>query len=192
MTKAVSAIVRQAKPTDYEGLCRLFLAPDINQWTLGLPKVLIAQSIQRFMHPTEDDYVLVACVGQQIVGSLELRVYISRHKHHSAAISTIAVSVEWQRHGIGSQLMRAAIDLADYWLGLHRLESLIYTDNYPAIRLLNTFQFEVEGTFRHFTFRSDAYADVHLMARLRNDVSRQVQHGTADCYPSVDSEIYKV
>ena len=35
----------------------------------------------------------------------------------------------WQGMGVGTALMRAALDLADNWLGLRRVELTIYADN---------------------------------------------------------------
>jgi L-phenylalanine/L-methionine N-acetyltransferase len=39
--------------------------------------------------------------------------------------------------------MQAAVDLADKWLNLTRLELEVYTDNAPAIRLYKKFGFTV-------------------------------------------------
>ncbi|RME41865.1 MAG: GNAT family N-acetyltransferase, partial [Caldilineae bacterium] len=68
---------------------------------------------------------------------------------------------------VGSQLMAAAIDLADNWLNLRRLELTVYTDNEPAIRLYRKFGFEVEGTHRAYAFRDGVYVDTLAMARVR-------------------------
>ena len=51
---------------------------------------------------------------------------------------------DWQRKGVGTALMQAAVDLADKWLNLERLELEVYTDNVPAIRLYEKFGFTIE------------------------------------------------
>lgn len=61
----------------------------------------------------------------------------------------------------------AAVDLADNWLNLLRLELEVYTDNEPAIRLYERFGFEREGTKRRDAFRGGQYVDSYLMAGLR-------------------------
>lgn len=63
--------------------------------------------------------------------------------------------------------MQAAIELADNWLNLTRLELEVYTDNEPAIRLYKHLGFVIEGTLRCFAFRGRHYVDSYLMARLR-------------------------
>ena len=64
--------------------------------------------------------------------------------------------------------MQAAVDLADKWLNLARLELEVYTDNEPAIRLYKKFGFVIEGTLVRFAFRDGQYADGYAMARLRS------------------------
>jgi putative acetyltransferase len=63
--------------------------------------------------------------------------------------------------------MQAAIDLADRWLNLTRLELEVYTDNEPAIRLYRRFGFVLEGTLSRFAYRDGQFVDVYAMARLR-------------------------
>lgn len=64
--------------------------------------------------------------------------------------------------------MQAAVDLADRWLNLSRLELEVQVDNEGAIRLYRKFGFEVEGTLREYTFRDGALVDVYYMARIKD------------------------
>jgi putative acetyltransferase len=63
--------------------------------------------------------------------------------------------------------MAAMIDLADNWLGIHRIELSVYTDNAPAVHLYEKFGFAIEGTARQFALRGGEYVDAYYMARLR-------------------------
>ena len=63
--------------------------------------------------------------------------------------------------------MEAALDLADNWLNLTRVELSVYVDNAPAIALYEKFGFEVEGTHRRFAYRGGEYVDSYSMARVR-------------------------
>jgi putative acetyltransferase len=80
----------------------------------------------------------------------------------------MAVRDDRQGMGVGTALMEAALDLADNWLGLTRLELEVYTDNQAGIALYRKFGFEVEGTLRRFAFRGGEYVDAYSMARLRS------------------------
>lgn len=64
-------------------------------------------------------------------------------------------------------MLQAAIDLADNWLNLTRLELEVFTDNEPAIRLYKRFGFAIEGTLVRFAFRDGEFVDAYTMARLR-------------------------
>ena len=63
--------------------------------------------------------------------------------------------------------MQAAIELADKWLNLRRLELEVFVDNEPAIRLYEKFGFTIEGTLVDFAFRDGQYVDTYMMARVR-------------------------
>ena len=79
----------------------------------------------------------------------------------------MAVRDDWQGKGAGTALMKAALDQADNWLNLERLELDVYCDNEPGVRLYRRFGFEIEGTLRRFAFRGGVYVDSFVMARLR-------------------------
>ena len=62
--------------------------------------------------------------------------------------------------------MQAALDLADNWLRLRRVELRVYADNARAIALYGKFGFEVEGTHRAYSIRNGVYVDSLSMARI--------------------------
>jgi putative acetyltransferase len=79
----------------------------------------------------------------------------------------MTVRDDWQGRGVGTKLLQAALDLADRWLALRRVQLTVYVDNEPALRLYRKHGFEVEGTLRQIAFRDGEYVDGFLMARLR-------------------------
>ena len=64
--------------------------------------------------------------------------------------------------------MAAAVDVADNWLNLTRLELEVYADNAAAIHLYERFGFTYEGTLRQHAFRNGKYVDSNVMGRLRS------------------------
>ena len=80
----------------------------------------------------------------------------------------MAVRDDMQGRGIGAALMQAAVDVADNWLNLLRLELEVFVDNDPAVRLYTRFGFAVEGTLVRYAYRNGQYVDVYKMARLKS------------------------
>ena len=79
----------------------------------------------------------------------------------------MAVRDDWHGKGVGTALMEAALDLAENWLGLTRIELSVYTDNTAGVALYKKFGFEVEGTHRRYALRNGEYVDAYSMARIR-------------------------
>jgi L-phenylalanine/L-methionine N-acetyltransferase len=158
-------VIRRAEPEDFRGLQRIHGLPRAVWGTLQLPYPSGQQWRKRLEKQAANHYLLVACAEQEIVGSLGLGVGERRRAH--AAELGMAVDDHWQRRGIGTALLRAAIELADRWLNLRRLELTVYADNVPAIRLYEKFGFEVEGLLRTYAFRDGVFVDAYAMARVR-------------------------
>ena len=68
---------------------------------------------------------LVACVGTEVVGHLSLYPYPEPRRRHSGHFG-MAVRDDWRRQGVGTKLIEAALDLADNWLGLTRLDLRVF------------------------------------------------------------------
>ncbi len=71
-----------------------------------------------------------------------------------------------RRIGVGGALLIAAVNLAEQWLAVSRIELSVHSDNHTAIGLYEKFGFKREGTLHRYAFRDGRYVDVHVMARL--------------------------
>jgi putative acetyltransferase len=163
----VEITVRHAEPDDYEGLHRIFSGPKAIAGTMQLPLPSAEAWRKRLAEPPEGLYSLVACVEGEVVGSIGLHTSPTRPRMRHVGSIGMAVRDDWQGKGVGTALMRAALDLADNWLGLTRVELTVYSDNAAGIALYEKFGFEVEGTHRRLVFRNGEYVDAYSMARLR-------------------------
>ena len=67
----------------------------------------------------------------------------------------MAVRDDWQGKGAATALLQAAIDLADKWLNLTRLELEVYTDNEPAIRLYRSLALPLKVRWHSIHFEMD-------------------------------------
>ena len=160
--------VRHAEPEDYETLQRVFSAPRVVAGTLQLPLPSAEMWRKRLSEPPEGMFSLVACVEDEVIGEISLHTSPTRWRMRHVGSIGMAVRDDWQGRGIGTVLMEAALDLADNWLNLTRVELTVYVDNAPAITLYEKFGFEIEGTHRRFAFRDGEYVDGYSMARLSN------------------------
>lgn len=94
-----------------------------------------------------------------------MEVFSNPRRKHVANIG-MAVSESWQGKGVGSQLLEHALNLAEKWLVVRRIELEVYTDNEAAITLYRKHGFIIEGTAKSYAFRDGQYVDVHLMAKV--------------------------
>lgn len=159
-------IVRHAEPSDYEAMHRIMSAPRVAAGTLQLPLQSSDSWRERLANPPDGLFLLVACVEGEVVGNLGLETSPNRPRIRHAGTIGMAVRDDWQGRGVGTELLRAALDLADNWLNLSRVELTVYTDNAAGIALYERFGFEREGTHRRYAFRDGEFVDAYSMARL--------------------------
>ncbi len=157
--------IRRGEPDDYVAVARIFTGPRALAGTLQMP--YSSPEVWRTRLEGEGLYHLVACMDQDIVGQLGLHTFPGAPRRKHVGAIGMAVRDDWQGKGVGSALMQAAIDLADNWLNLTRLELEVFSDNVPAVKLYQKFGFEVEGTLKRYAVRDGHYTDVYAMARLR-------------------------
>jgi L-phenylalanine/L-methionine N-acetyltransferase len=159
--------IRHAELADAEALHRIFVASGVVQGTLQLPFQTV-ESIHKWLSDKPDGlYVLVAGVDEEVVGNLDLSTSPGTPRRKHVGDIAMAVRDDWQGKGVGTALLEAALDLADNWLDLTRIELNVYTDNEIGIALYKKFGFEIDGTHRRYAFRNGEYVDAYSMARIR-------------------------
>jgi len=161
--------IRRAESMDAEALRQIFSGTNAIRGTLQLPFPSIELWRKRLAEPADGTFNLVACVENEIVGQLGLHTFPHNPRRRHVGQIGMAVRDDWQGKGVGSALMAAAMDLADNWLNLSRIELEVYTDNEYAIRLYKKFGFVTEGTHLRFAYRDGQFVDVYAMARLREN-----------------------
>lgn len=162
----IGVTVRAFNMNDWEDVANLWQQPQVVWGTRQLPYQSLDDLRKRLENPPERFHRLVAVTEHgRVIGELSLRVGDGRIAH----LGHIGMMVhpEFHNQGVGSALMEAAIDLADNWLNLTRLDLEVYIDNAAAIHLYEKFGFESEGTLRRYVFRDGEYVDVYMMARVR-------------------------
>ena len=157
--------IRAARVDDYRDIHEILSCPGVVRGTLQMPYVSPERRRQYLENPDADRHILVAEVEGRVIGEIGLQQQRNRRKH--AATLGMAVHDDFQGKGVGRRLLQAALDLADNWLNLKRVELQVYTDNAAAIHLYEKSGFVIEGTNRAFAFREGEYADAYFMARVK-------------------------
>ena len=163
----INFTIRRAEPEDYKSMHQIFAGPKAFRGTLQLPFPSAELWRKRLAEPPEGTFNLLACVEDEIIGHLGLHTFPNHPRRRHAGQIGMAVRDDWHGKGAGSALMEAAVDLANQWLNLTRLELDVYTDNEPAIRLYKKFGFVIEGTLINYAYRDGQFVDTYTMARLR-------------------------
>jgi len=158
--------IRRTEPADYQAVQRIHAQPKAIWGTLQTPFPSAELWRKRLSEQPDSLFGLCASVSGEVVGTLGLSIAEGSPRRRHVGEIGMTVHDDWHCRGIGTALMRAAVELADRWLNLSRLELTVYTDNAPALKLYEKFDFEIEGTLRRYSFRDGEYADAYAMARL--------------------------
>jgi L-phenylalanine/L-methionine N-acetyltransferase len=159
--------IRRAEADDCDAVYEMFTGSTVYSGTLQLPYPSREYWRRRLSENTDSVYYLVATIEGRIIGMAHVATSPNRPRRSHAGAIGISVHEEWQGKGVGKELMRAIVDLADNWLNLTRLELEVYADNEAAIRLYERFGFEVEGRLRQHALRDGQFVDSIVMGRLK-------------------------
>ena len=162
-------LIRQAGMDDAEAVWRMFNHEEVFPNTLQLPFTTLAQWQKRLERMDHGHHMLAASdpgKPEALLGLIGLHPVAESPR--VAHVRTLGLSVhpDYAGQGIGSQLLRAAIDLADNWLNVTRLSLGVYSHNQRAIELYQRHGFVREGLSRGISFGHGRYLDSLEMARL--------------------------
>jgi putative acetyltransferase len=149
-----------------EGITALYNDPAVARQVLQMPFQSTEVWRQRLMADNERAVKLVALHQGSVIGNIGLEQFSRIRRSHAGSFG-MGVAVAWQGKGVGSKLLAAALDVADNWMNLQRVELSVYADNEAAIGLYRKFGFETEGLFRDYAVRDGRLVDTLSMARLR-------------------------
>jgi putative acetyltransferase len=161
--------IRPVRPTDAADLHNIRTCPRVQEMLLHTPSLTLDQIAREIEKTGPEDQRLVAEVtvpdgSTRVVGEVTLSVN-QRRRRHSGSLD-MAVHDDFQGHGIGKKLLAAALDLADNWLGLLRIEFAAFVDNNRGIPIYERAGFVREGLLRNGALRQGELVDVVQMARL--------------------------
>jgi putative acetyltransferase len=149
-----------------EGITALYNDPAVTRQVLQMPFQSTEIWRQRLTPDNERVVQLVALHQGAVIGNIGLEQFLRIRRSHAGSLG-MGVAVAWQGKGVGTKLLAAALDIADNWMNLQRVELSVYSDNEAAIGLYRKFGFETEGLFRDYAVRDGMLVDTLSMARLR-------------------------
>ena len=160
--------IRPVKVEDAAFINEIRRMNGVRENILGITSERAAVSEDFIRGLSENDHLLVAEVeekgAKKVVGMIGMIVSKNPRLRHSAGIG-IMVHTDYQGRGIGTALFKKAIDLADNWLMLVRLELGVFVENERAVKLYQALGFQIEGTKKYAAIRNGQYADEYIMAR---------------------------
>ncbi|MEO3866194.1 GNAT family N-acetyltransferase [Rheinheimera fenheensis] len=159
-------LIRHAEPADIDAIKAIYDQPSVYANTLQLPYQPVA-NWQKLYNAGAGFYNLVAELEGKVVGQLGLQVCQNPRRRHVAELG-MGVAEDYQGQGIGSALLRSALELSDQWLNIRRLELTVYSSNEVAITLYERFGFEVEAELADFAFQYGNYVSALCMARINS------------------------
>ncbi|MBD8099453.1 GNAT family N-acetyltransferase [Pseudomonas fluorescens] len=165
-TPDLPIVIQRFTEAHLEGVAALYNEPAVCRQVLQMPFQSVEAWRKRLVMDNERRLQLVALHGGEVIGQLGLEQYLRVRQAHVGSFG-MGVATAWQGRGIGSKLLTAALDVADNWMNLHRVELTVYADNETAHNLYRKFGFEVEGRLRDYALRDGVFVDTLSMARLR-------------------------
>jgi putative acetyltransferase len=159
--------IRHLEPEDAAALRELTADESVYGNTLQLPNPslqMLERRFHRLLRPGRYQLICESASGE-VLGHAGLWRFDEERLGHIGGLG-IVVRRDWQGRGVGSALMAALTDLADNWLGLRRIELVVYADNLHAQALYRKFGFVEEARMRAHSLRGGAYHDSLLMGRL--------------------------
>jgi len=88
--------------------------------------------------------------------------------HNRRAGIGILVELTNRRKGIGTQALELIIDYARNTLNLHQLYCTIDQDNTQSLSLFRKVGFEITGNRKHWTWKSNSWADEFFLQLILN------------------------
>ncbi|WP_444924801.1 GNAT family N-acetyltransferase [Microbulbifer sp. DLAB2-AF] len=155
--------IRHLEEIDHKDLHEIYSFSEVLANTSQPPFLSSSQVSNLFS--SSDQYTLIAEIDGKVIGHATLFLTNKARGKHTASVA-IAVHPASQGKGVGKSLMQEAINQADNWLNLVRVELEVHADNISAKSLYEKIGFETEGVKRLSTFKNGRYIDMILMSRI--------------------------
>ena len=165
--------LRPLRDDDAAAIADLFNQPKVINGTLRIP-FTPEDGVKGWLSGLgKAKRMIIAEADDRAVGFILVSRFDGRMSHCGDIF--IAIHDDYHGRGIGAALMTTAIDIADNWMGLVRLQLEVLADNPGAIHLYENFGFVIEGRAKAGTLSYGKLIDHFYMARIRPAPARRAE-----------------
>ncbi|HLN60598.1 MAG TPA: GNAT family N-acetyltransferase [Symbiobacteriaceae bacterium] len=161
----IAPVIKGAKPEYFRALYTLYMHPLVRPWLGLLPSMQEDELRKELCSLPRGHHLLVAEHEGQVIGAVHLVQHAAR-RSHNGTIKSLAVHPAWQGRGAGTALLQAAVDLAEKWLGLTRLEMTVPAPAGTALALGEKLGFVQEAVLRADLAYNGRLIDTVVMGRV--------------------------
>jgi putative acetyltransferase len=169
---ASTIILRSAEPSDAPQLSALLGQEGVYEGLLQTPFAPNASRLDYHQKVDARDCRIVAVNGDEIVGMVGLHQQGPGLRRAHVRSLGLFVAAPWQGKGIGRRLLSTAIDWADNWAHVLRVELHVHADNERAQALYKSLGFVEEGRHKGHSLKNGRFSDTISMARLHPNPPR--------------------
>jgi len=172
VTDSPTLTIRGLQSDDWLAIQTLYSHPLVLQNSFELPYASDEAFRERIANPPASDHTLIANVTlasgrERIVGVAWVHVMVHRRRHTGRV--EVVLHPDYYGTAFEDGLLRAVTELGDYWLGLRRLETVVFAADHARLAAFERHGFVREATISRFAFRAGEYAEAVLLARLLAD-----------------------
>jgi len=138
--------IRDAVETDLTAIVEIYNAAIPGRMACGYMEPVSVESRQLWyqQHPANCRPIWVMEIEDKIVGWLSFQFFYGTPAYHATAEVSIYINPNYQRMGIGKQLLDKAISECSNF-GIKTLIGFIFAHNLPSLRLFERFGFQRWG-----------------------------------------------
>lgn len=169
---ATTITIRSAEPEDAATLAALLGQEGVYEGLLQTPYAPNASRLEYHQKVEARECRLVAVADGEIVGMAGLHLSGPGLRRAHVRSLGLFVASPWQGRGIGRKLLAAAIEWADNWGQVLRIELHVHADNERAKALYESLGFVQEGRHKGYSLKNGRYVDSFSMARVHPNPPR--------------------
>ncbi|MCR8641189.1 GNAT family N-acetyltransferase [Paenibacillus sp. N1-5-1-14] len=160
--------IRPVQVSDAMDLQRICSQDEVVAYTMFSPSIRVDTIENRIRNMGQNHHEFVADIEGRVYGFVGLMVGQNARRSHVGDLY-LAVDRDYHRRGMGKALITKALELADEWLMLERVELGVLATNPGAKELYEKVGFQMEGVKQGSIKSRGQYVDEILMARLHPD-----------------------